>query len=166
MDGVGTLRLLDAIRTCGMEKHVKFYQVLLVCKSEINQRTDHCYLSLMFESRKVYRYEACLDNRLGGVILYTYSLFTEILAYKHAKINIGNRSPGYMYVYVCMYVRMYTCKLYKQSKYYHASVRVFCSTRLRWHFEFAGSALLSLQVSFAISLVIYMHALFALVGQF
>lgn len=25
-DGVGTLRLLDAIRTCGMEKDVKFYQ--------------------------------------------------------------------------------------------------------------------------------------------
>ena len=27
VDGVGTLRLLDAIRTCGMEKDVKFYQV-------------------------------------------------------------------------------------------------------------------------------------------
>ena len=27
MDGVGTLRILDAIRTCGMEKEVKFYQV-------------------------------------------------------------------------------------------------------------------------------------------
>lgn len=26
VDGVGTLRLLDAIRTCGLEKHVKFYQ--------------------------------------------------------------------------------------------------------------------------------------------
>ena len=27
VDGVGTLRLLDAIRTCGIEKDVKFYQV-------------------------------------------------------------------------------------------------------------------------------------------
>ena len=27
VDGVGTLRLLDAVRTCGMEKDVKFYQV-------------------------------------------------------------------------------------------------------------------------------------------
>ena len=26
VDGVGTLRLLDAIRTCGLEKHVRFYQ--------------------------------------------------------------------------------------------------------------------------------------------
>lgn len=26
VDGLGTLRLLDAIRTCGLEKHVKFYQ--------------------------------------------------------------------------------------------------------------------------------------------
>ena len=27
VNGVGTLRLLDAIRTCGLEKKVKFYQV-------------------------------------------------------------------------------------------------------------------------------------------
>lgn len=27
VDGVGTLRLLDAIRTCGLDKTVKFYQV-------------------------------------------------------------------------------------------------------------------------------------------
>ena len=27
VDGVGTLRLLDAIRTCGLEKSVRFYQV-------------------------------------------------------------------------------------------------------------------------------------------
>lgn len=27
VDGVGTLRLLDAIRTCGLERTVKFYQV-------------------------------------------------------------------------------------------------------------------------------------------
>ena len=26
VDGIGTLRLLDAIRTCGLEKHTKFYQ--------------------------------------------------------------------------------------------------------------------------------------------
>ncbi|KAH8112324.1 GDP-mannose 4,6-dehydratase [Phellopilus nigrolimitatus] len=26
IDGLGTLRLLDAIRTCGLEKHVRFYQ--------------------------------------------------------------------------------------------------------------------------------------------
>ncbi len=26
VDGVGTLRILDAIRTCGMEKDVRFYQ--------------------------------------------------------------------------------------------------------------------------------------------
>ena len=30
VDGVGTLRLLDAIRTCGIEKDVKFYQVRLL----------------------------------------------------------------------------------------------------------------------------------------
>lgn len=26
VDGIGTLRLLEAIRTCGLEKHVRFYQ--------------------------------------------------------------------------------------------------------------------------------------------
>lgn len=26
VDAVGTLRILDAIRTCGLEKHIKFYQ--------------------------------------------------------------------------------------------------------------------------------------------
>lgn len=26
IDGLGTLRLLDAIRTCGLERHVRFYQ--------------------------------------------------------------------------------------------------------------------------------------------
>jgi len=26
VDGVGTLRILDAIRTCGMEKVIRFYQ--------------------------------------------------------------------------------------------------------------------------------------------
>jgi len=26
VDGLGTLRLLDAIRTCGLEKHIRFYQ--------------------------------------------------------------------------------------------------------------------------------------------
>jgi GDPmannose 4,6-dehydratase len=26
VDGLGTLRLLDAVRTCGLEKHVRFYQ--------------------------------------------------------------------------------------------------------------------------------------------
>lgn len=28
VDAVGTLRLLDAIKTCGMEKTVRFYQVM------------------------------------------------------------------------------------------------------------------------------------------
>jgi GDPmannose 4,6-dehydratase len=32
VDGVGTLRLLDAIRTCGLSDHVRFYQV--VCCAE------------------------------------------------------------------------------------------------------------------------------------
>lgn len=27
VDGLGTLRLLDAIRTCGLTKHIRFYQV-------------------------------------------------------------------------------------------------------------------------------------------
>lgn len=27
VDAVGTLRLLDAIKTCGLDKSVKFYQV-------------------------------------------------------------------------------------------------------------------------------------------
>lgn len=27
VDGLGTLRLLDAIRTCGLNNHVRFYQV-------------------------------------------------------------------------------------------------------------------------------------------
>lgn len=27
VDGLGTLRLLDAIRTCGLAKHIRFYQV-------------------------------------------------------------------------------------------------------------------------------------------
>ena len=29
-DGLGTLRVLDAIRTCGLEERVKFYQVLII----------------------------------------------------------------------------------------------------------------------------------------
>ena len=31
VDGLGTLRLLDAIRTCGLESHIKLYQVCVVC---------------------------------------------------------------------------------------------------------------------------------------
>jgi hypothetical protein len=27
VDGLGTLRLLDAIRTCGLTNHIRFYQV-------------------------------------------------------------------------------------------------------------------------------------------
>jgi GDPmannose 4,6-dehydratase len=27
VDGLGTLRLLDAIRTCGLTHHLRFYQV-------------------------------------------------------------------------------------------------------------------------------------------
>jgi GDPmannose 4,6-dehydratase len=30
VDGLGTLRILDAIRTAGLEKHVRFYQVRLI----------------------------------------------------------------------------------------------------------------------------------------
>ena len=33
VDGVGTLRLLDAVRTCGLEKSVRFYQVSFVVLS-------------------------------------------------------------------------------------------------------------------------------------
>jgi len=29
VDGLGTLRLLDAIRTCRLDKQVKFYQVIM-----------------------------------------------------------------------------------------------------------------------------------------
>ena len=31
VDAVGTLRLLDAIRTCGLDKNVKFYQASTRC---------------------------------------------------------------------------------------------------------------------------------------
>ena len=27
VDAIGTLRLLEAIKTCGMENHIRFYQV-------------------------------------------------------------------------------------------------------------------------------------------
>jgi GDPmannose 4,6-dehydratase len=30
VDALGTLRILDAIRTCGLTKYVKFYQVTTV----------------------------------------------------------------------------------------------------------------------------------------
>ena len=39
VDGVGTLRLLDAIRTCGLEKTVRFYQVLLMLNSKMRKTT-------------------------------------------------------------------------------------------------------------------------------
>ena len=35
VDGLGTLRLLDAIRTCGLEKHVRFYQASPASTSEL-----------------------------------------------------------------------------------------------------------------------------------
>lgn len=31
VDGLGTLRLLDAVRTCKLEREVKMYQVLQSC---------------------------------------------------------------------------------------------------------------------------------------
>ncbi len=34
VDGVGTLRLLDAIRTCGLEQSCRFYQVHLEAKRQ------------------------------------------------------------------------------------------------------------------------------------
>jgi hypothetical protein len=36
VDGVGTLRLLDAIRTCGLSDSVRFYQVLIYPKLDPN----------------------------------------------------------------------------------------------------------------------------------
>ncbi len=37
VDGIGTLRLMNAIRTCGLEKTTRFYQVRWVCRA-----TRHC----------------------------------------------------------------------------------------------------------------------------
>jgi GDPmannose 4,6-dehydratase len=38
VDALGTLRLLDAIRTCGLTKHVKFYQVCMIRLRKVNSR--------------------------------------------------------------------------------------------------------------------------------
>ncbi|KAL5466680.1 hypothetical protein EMCRGX_G030824 [Ephydatia muelleri] len=68
VDGLGTLRLLDAIRTCGLEKHIKFYQASTselfgkVC--EIPQKeTTPFYPRSPYGAAKLYGYWIIVNYR-------------------------------------------------------------------------------------------------------
>lgn len=68
VDGVGTLRLLDAIKTCGMEKNVKFYQAstseLYGKVQEIPQKeTTPFYPRSPYACAKLYAYWAVVNYR-------------------------------------------------------------------------------------------------------
>lgn len=68
VDGVGTLRLLDAIRTCGMEQEVKFYQAstseLFGKVQEIPQKeTTPFYPRSPYGAAKLYAYWIVINYR-------------------------------------------------------------------------------------------------------
>ncbi|KAH6903131.1 GDP-mannose 4,6-dehydratase [Coprinopsis sp. MPI-PUGE-AT-0042] len=68
IDGLGTLRLLDAIRTCGLEKHVRFYQA---STSELygkvvetpQSETTPFYPRSPYGCAKLYAYWICVNYR-------------------------------------------------------------------------------------------------------
>lgn len=68
VDGLGTLRLLDAIRTCGLEKHVRFYQA---STSELygkvvetpQSETTPFYPRSPYGCAKLYAYWICVNYR-------------------------------------------------------------------------------------------------------
>lgn len=52
VDGTGTLRLLDAIRTCGLEKSVRFYQAStseMYGRIGFQNSTSYCSAFIMFQ---------------------------------------------------------------------------------------------------------------------
>ena len=68
VDGTGTLRLLDAIRTCGLEKNVKFYQAstseMFGKVMEVPQReTTPFYPRSPYAAAKVYAYWITVNYR-------------------------------------------------------------------------------------------------------
>ncbi|KAG5667517.1 hypothetical protein PVAND_015496 [Polypedilum vanderplanki] len=68
VDGVGTLRLLDAIRTCGLEKQVKFYQASTselygkVLETPQNEKTPF-YPRSPYAAAKLYAYWIVVNYR-------------------------------------------------------------------------------------------------------
>jgi GDPmannose 4,6-dehydratase len=68
VDGVGTLRLLDAIRTCGLEKQVKFYQASTselygkVCETPQSEKTPF-YPRSPYAAAKLYAYWIVVNYR-------------------------------------------------------------------------------------------------------
>lgn len=68
VDAVGTLRLLDAIRTCGLEKHVKFYQASTselygkVAEIPQNEKTPF-YPRSPYACAKLYAYWTVINYR-------------------------------------------------------------------------------------------------------
>jgi GDPmannose 4,6-dehydratase len=68
VDAVGTLRLLDAIRTCGLEKQVKFYQASTselygkVVETPQNEKTPF-YPRSPYAVAKLYGYWICVNYR-------------------------------------------------------------------------------------------------------
>lgn len=68
VDGVGTLRLLDAIRTCGLEKQVKFYQASTselygkVAETPQNEKTPF-YPRSPYACAKLYGYWIVINYR-------------------------------------------------------------------------------------------------------
>jgi GDPmannose 4,6-dehydratase len=68
VDGIGTLRILDAIRTCNLEKKIKFYQASTsemfgkVCESPQNEKTPF-YPRSPYGCAKVYSYWITVNYR-------------------------------------------------------------------------------------------------------
>ena len=97
-DGVGTLRLLEAIRTVGLEKTTRFYQAstseLYGLVQEVPQReSTPFYPRSPYAVAKLYAYwivgAEADENRFGGCVL-------EVVNYREAYEMLPGLSPTWM----------------------------------------------------------------------
>lgn len=80
VDGTGTLRLLDAIRTCGLEKSVRFYQA----------STSEMYGRIGFQEKvisEVIIFPLSVDKHAPSKVLWRFFLETEIKSPRSAPIR-------------------------------------------------------------------------------
>lgn len=76
VDGLGTLRLLDAIRTCGLAQHIRFYQVrrkLQATVREVLMCFRHQLPSYMARSRRYRNRRRRLSTLVRHTVLPSYT---------------------------------------------------------------------------------------------
>lgn len=74
VDALGTLRILDAIKTCNMEKTVRFYQVKII---KLSKWKPFCVSIMRIESIGVFK------------IYFVFYIFCIFYAYSIEKLSIN-----------------------------------------------------------------------------